>query len=116
MAGASCQTRLECRKSTGTRVYRFLYFSQLLKRPVCAGKIKDRLGKLTDIVFRLAEPYPDAVGIYLEHGWGKPTEFIPWEKVIRIEDDAIFVAPPPDGARSTRRSWTSPAGSWPTST
>jgi magnesium transporter len=82
----------------GIKSYRFLYVSELLKRPVCAGQIKDRLGKLTDIVFRLAEPYPEAVGIYLEHGWGKPTEFIPWEKVSRIEDDAIFVAPPPDGA------------------
>lgn len=85
-------------ETNGLKSYRFLYFSELLKRPVCAGKIKDRLGKLTDIVFKLSEPYPEAVGIYLEHGWGKPTEFIPWEKVQRIEDDAIFVAPPPDGA------------------
>lgn len=82
----------------GIKNYRFLYFSQLLKRPVCAGQIKNRLGKLTDIVFRLAEPYPEAVGIYLEYGWGKPTQFIPWDKVSRIEEDAIFVAPPPDGA------------------
>jgi len=77
--------------------FRFLYFSELQKRPVCAGKIKDRIGKLTDLVFRLAEPYPEAIGIYLEHGWGKPTEFIPWNRVIKIEDDAIFVQPPPDG-------------------
>ena len=27
----------------------------------------------------------------MEHGWGKPTTFIPWNKVLRIEDDAIFV-------------------------
>lgn len=80
--------------SSSLKDYQALYFSELLKRPVCAGKIKDRLGKLSDLVFRLAEPYPEAVGIYLEHGWGKPTEFIPWEKVLRIEDDAIFVAPP----------------------
>ncbi|HEX2973087.1 MAG TPA: CBS domain-containing protein [Tepidisphaeraceae bacterium] len=78
--------------------YRFLYFSELLRKPVCTGKIKDRIGKLTDIVFKLSEPYPEAVGIYLEFGWGKPTQFIPWDKVARIEDDAIFVAPPPDGA------------------
>src|SRR5512136_2866881 len=77
--------------------FRFLYFSELLKRPVCAGKIQDRLGKLTDLVFALKEPYPAVVGIYLEHGWGKPTEFIPWERVLRIEDDAIFVMAPPDG-------------------
>ncbi|HSB82155.1 MAG TPA: CBS domain-containing protein [Candidatus Methylomirabilis sp.] len=77
----------------GTGSFRFLYFSDLLKRPVCAGKIQDRRGKLTDLVFALKEPYPEAAGIYLEHGWGKPTEFVPWERVLRIEDDAIFVTP-----------------------
>jgi len=77
--------------------YQFLYFSELIKRPICAGKIKDRIGKLTDLVFSLTEPYPEAVGIYMEHGWGKPTEFVPWAKVIRIEDDAIFVQPPGNG-------------------
>jgi magnesium transporter len=73
--------------------YRFLYFSQLLERRVCAGKIKDKIGVLNDIVFRLSEAYPEAIGLYLEHGWGKPTEFIPWDKVVKIEDDAIFVQP-----------------------
>jgi CBS domain-containing protein len=77
--------------------YRFFYFSELIKRPICAGKIKDRIGKLTDLVFSLTEPYPEAVGIYIEHGWGRPTEFIPWAKVMRIEDDAIFVQPPGNG-------------------
>ncbi len=77
--------------------FRFLYFSELLKRPVCVGNIKNRLGKLEDIAFTLKEPYPEAVGLYIEHGWGKPTEFIPWDKVIRIEEDAFFVEPPPDG-------------------
>ncbi|MGA2517211.1 MAG: CBS domain-containing protein [Thermodesulfobacteriota bacterium] len=79
---------------SGPGSYQFLYFSELVKRPICAGKIKDRIGKLTDLVFSLTEPYPEAVGIYIEHGWGKPTEFIPWAKVMRIEDDAIFVQPP----------------------
>jgi CBS domain-containing protein/uncharacterized protein YrrD len=74
--------------------YRFHYFSDLLGRPVCAGKIKNRLGRLTDLVFRLSEPYPEAAGIYLDHGWGKPTEFIPWDRVIKIDDDAVFVQPP----------------------
>ncbi|HVP07118.1 MAG TPA: CBS domain-containing protein [Candidatus Acidoferrum sp.] len=78
--------------------YRFLFFSQLLERRVCAGKIKDKIGKLSDLVFKLSEAYPEAVGLYLEHGWGKPTEFIPWEKVVKIEDDAIFVQPPEGGA------------------
>ncbi|MGA2068614.1 MAG: CBS domain-containing protein [Thermoguttaceae bacterium] len=82
--------------SAGKDVH-FLHFSELLGRPVSAGKIKDRVGKLSDLVFRLAEPYPEAVGIYLEHGWGKPTEFIPWERVVKIDQDAIFVQPPPGG-------------------
>ena len=30
---------------------RFLHFSELLKRPVCAGSIRDRIGKLTDLVW-----------------------------------------------------------------
>ncbi len=77
--------------------FRFLYFSELLKRPICAGKINDRIGKLEDLAFALREPYPEAVGIYIEHGWGKPTEFVPWDKVIRIEEDAIFVEPSPEG-------------------
>jgi magnesium transporter len=74
--------------------YRFLFFSELLKRPVCAGKITNRLGKLTDLVFKLSEHFPECIGIYIEHGWGKPTEYIPWDKVVKIEDDAIFVQPP----------------------
>jgi CBS domain-containing protein len=77
--------------------FRFLYFSDLLHRPVCKGKIHDRIGHLDDLVFSLSELYPEAVGIYVEHGWGKPTEFVPWKKVLRIEDDAIFVQPPDEG-------------------
>lgn len=73
--------------------YRFLYFSELLKTPVCAGKIGDRIGKVSDLVFKLTEPYPEAVGITMEFGWGKPTQFIPWDRVVKIEDDAIFVKP-----------------------
>ena len=82
----------------GGRTYRVLHFSELLNRRVCAGKIKDRIGKLTDLVFHLVEHFPHVVGIYIEHGWGKPTEFVPWEKVTRIEDDAIFIQPADGGA------------------
>jgi CBS domain-containing protein/uncharacterized protein YrrD len=79
--------------------HQVIYFSELLKRPVCAGNIKDRLGKLADLVFALSDPYPQSVGIYIDEGWGsKPTQFIPWDKVIRIEEDAIFVQPPPEGS------------------
>jgi magnesium transporter len=78
----------------GVKDFQTFYFSALLKRRVCAGKIGNRLGRMTDLVFRLAEPYPEAVGLYLSHGWGNPSEFIPWPKVIKIDDDAIFVQPP----------------------
>ena len=81
----------------GIGSYRFIYFSELLKKPICIGKIGNRIGRLTDLVFAVAEPYPDAIGIYIEHGWGKPTTFIPWNRVLRIEDDAIFVQPPDEG-------------------
>ena len=84
--------------ATANGHYRLLYFTDLMKRPVCAGTVQQRLGRLTDIVFQLAEPYPEAIGLYLEHGWGKPTEMIPWDRVVKIDDDAIFVAPPPNGA------------------
>jgi magnesium transporter len=77
--------------------YQFFFFSELLKRPVCAGKINQRLGKLTDLVFQLSEPYPQAVGIFLSFGWGVPTQFVPWDRVIKIDDDAIFVQPPSEG-------------------
>lgn len=83
---------------TITGSYRFLYFSELMKRPVCAGKISDRIGKVTDLVFRLSEPYPEAVGIFMEYGWGKPTQFVPWDRLVKIEDDALFVKPAAGGA------------------
>jgi magnesium transporter len=81
----------------GIANFRFLYFTELIKRPICIGKIHDRLGKLTDLVFAIKEPYPEAAGIYLEFGWGKPTQFVPWSRVIKVEGDAIFVQPPDDG-------------------
>jgi len=79
--------------------YTTLWFSQLLGKPVCAGKIDNRLGKLTDLVLSLSDPYPESVGLYLEHGWGKPTEFIPWDRVVKVDEDAVFVQPPPEGGQ-----------------
>jgi magnesium transporter len=84
--------------STGSPVlphedYQLFYFTQLLKRRICADKFSRKVGKVTDLVFRLVEPFPDAVGIYVEHSMGRPNEFIPWEKVIKISDDAIFIRP-----------------------
>ena len=77
--------------------YQLLFFSELLGRRICAGKFNQKIGKLTDLVLRLAEPYPDAVGLYVEHSGGLPNEFIPWEKVVKIEDDAIFITPNENG-------------------
>jgi len=94
MAGTAADPRLL--NSMG-RDFQFLWFSELLKRPVCAGKINNRLGKLSDLVFQLTEPHPEAAGVFIEHGWGKPTEFIPWDRVIGIEQDAILVMPPETG-------------------
>jgi magnesium transporter len=72
--------------------YQLLYFSKLQGRPIRLDKTNKKNGRLTDLVFRLSEPYPEAVGIYIEHGKGYPSELIPWEKVVRIEE-AIFIQP-----------------------
>ena len=95
MAGTASDPRLV--NSVGRGDFQFFWFSELLKRPVCAGKIENRLGKLSDLVFQLTEPHPEAAGVYIEHGWGKPTEFIPWDRVIGIEPDALLVMPPETG-------------------
>ncbi len=84
-------------KPPGFEAFQFLYFSRLLKRRICLDKTNRKNGRLTDLVFRLSEPYPEAVGIYIEHGKGHPTELIPWEKVARIEDEAIFITPSETG-------------------
>ncbi len=78
---------------SGTKEFRFLYFTQILKLPVCAGKIRNKIGKVTDLVFSLNETFPEAVGIFVGPRWGNPNQFIPWDKVLKIEEDAVFVAP-----------------------
>ncbi len=80
----------------GAEPFQFLYFSKLLGRRIRRDKTNQKNGCVTDLVFRLSEPYPEAVGIYIEHGKGYPSELIPWERVVRIEDDAIFITPTPD--------------------
>ena len=84
-------------KPAGFEAFQLLYFSRLLNRRICLDKTNRKNGRLTDLVFRLSEPYPEAVGIYIEHGKGHPTELIPWEKVARIEDEAIFITPSETG-------------------
>lgn len=82
----------------GFEGFQLLYFSKLLDRRILRDRTNQKNGRLTDLVFRLSEPYPEAVGVYIEHGKGRPTELIPWEKVVRIEDEAIFVTPTETGA------------------
>jgi CBS domain-containing protein/sporulation protein YlmC with PRC-barrel domain len=77
----------------GYEGYQLLCFSELLNRRVRIDKTNQKNGRLTDLVFRLSEPYPEVVGIYIEHGKGYPSELIPWEKVARLEEEAIFIAP-----------------------
>jgi CBS domain-containing protein/uncharacterized protein YrrD len=77
--------------------YQAFFFSDVLDRPVCEIRRAFKIGKLTDLVFRMSEPYPEAVGIYIDHGWGKPSELIPFNRVIRIEKDSIFVLAPEQG-------------------
>ena len=74
-----------------------LFFSQLLKLPVYVGTTRKRQGKLTDLVFKLTETYPEAVGIYVEHRFGEPTELIPWNRVTNVKDNAISILPPETG-------------------
>jgi len=84
-------------KPAGFEAFQFLYFSKLLNRRIRHDKSNEKNGRLTDLVFRLSEPYPEVVGIYIEHSQGRPSEFIPWEKVMRIEDEAIFITPSETG-------------------
>lgn len=77
--------------------FKLLYFSELLNRRILLEQTNNRNGRLTDLVFRLSEPCPEPVGIYIEHGRGYPSELVPWDKVVRIEPQAIFITSNPAG-------------------
>ena len=76
---------------------RIMYFSRLFKKPVHVSGEGKRLGKVADIVFVLEEPAPRAVGVYLEHGWGEPDEFVPWDRVVDLFRAGILVKAPDVG-------------------
>lgn len=78
--------------------FRFHYFSELFERRVQTSGGK-KTGRVDDIVFALREPYPEAIGLYLDHGVGQGTEFIPWKSVLRIDPKAIVIVPPLQGDR-----------------
>jgi CBS domain-containing protein/sporulation protein YlmC with PRC-barrel domain len=75
---------------------RTLYFSKIFKKPVYISG-GPRLGKVSDIVFTLEEPAPRAVGVYLDHGWGVPDEFIPWDRVVDLFQAGMVVKAPEKG-------------------
>jgi hypothetical protein len=77
----------------------FVFFTDLLDRRVAVSRPELKIGALSDLAFRLAEPYPEAMGILTSPGWGKPNEFVPWTRVIRTDREAIIVSPPDSGDR-----------------
>jgi magnesium transporter len=76
---------------------RTIYFSRLFKKPVHVSGGGNRLGKVSDIVFALEEPAPRAIGVYLNHGWGNPDEFIPWDRVVDLFKAGMVVKAPEQG-------------------
>ena len=76
---------------------RILYFSKIFKTPVHVSGGGKRLGKVSDIVFALEEAAPRAVGVYLNHGWGKDDEFIPWDRVVDMFGAGMVVKAPESG-------------------
>jgi CBS domain-containing protein len=80
-----------------TQVPTGLYFSRVFRKPVRIEGTRRKLGPASDIVFALAEPFPRAVGIFIDHGWGVPTEFVPWDKVVSLSDQGVMVKAPETG-------------------
>lgn len=76
---------------------RAFYFSRLFKKPVHVSGGGKHLGRINDVVFTLGETTPRAVGIHIDHGWGKPDEFVPWDQVVDIFGAGIVVKRPEGG-------------------
>ena len=84
----------------GIGSFRFLYFSELMKRPVCAGKIQDRLGKVDRPGLRPQGALPRGRRASTSSTAGaSPPSSSPGTGCCAIEDDAIFVQPPEQGER-----------------
>lgn len=79
--------------------YQLHFVSALLDRAVSVSRPDLKIGKLEDLVFKLAEPYPEAVGLVVAHKHGLPNEFVPWERVSRIDPQAVVIMPPENGDR-----------------
>ncbi len=76
---------------------RMFYFSRIFKKPVHVSGGGKRLGRVSDIVFALEAGAPRAVGVYLNHGWGNPDEFIPWDRVVDFFRAGLVVKAPEQG-------------------
>jgi CBS domain-containing protein len=74
-----------------------IYFSRIFRKPVRIEGTKRKLGPASDIVFALAEPFPRAVGIFIDHGWGVPNEFVPWDRVVDLSEKGPTVKAPESG-------------------
>ncbi len=84
------------REVGNTPDYRFYFLSELLRRPVDAGPGAGRFGRIKDLVVKIATPYPAVVGLLIDHGWGRPHEFLPWEHVGRLSPESLEIALPED--------------------
>jgi CBS domain-containing protein/sporulation protein YlmC with PRC-barrel domain len=79
--------------------YQLHFFSALLDRPVAVSRPDLKIGTLDDLVFKVAEPFPEAVGLVVGHRRGLPNEFVPWERVIRVDPQAVVILPPDNADR-----------------
>ena len=74
--------------------YQLHFFSAMLNRAVAVSRPDLKIGTLDDLVFKVAEPFPEAVGLVVAHRRGLPNEFVPWDRVIRIDPQAVVIMPP----------------------
>ncbi len=79
-------------------LFTFHFFSELFHRRLRTTTGR-KVGRIDDIVFAMREPYPEAIGIVVEHGIGEEAELIPWAHVRSIGPKVVEVAPPESGDR-----------------
>jgi len=79
--------------------HQLMFYTDLHKRRVVAGAFSKKVGKLIELVCKLGDSYPEAVGIIVASGGGYPNQFVPWSQVVKVDEDAIFIQPRPDGSR-----------------
>lgn len=80
--------------------FTFHYFSRLFRRRIRTTDGR-KVGRVDDIVFELKDPYPEAIGIYVDHGIGSEPELVPWSHVRSIGPRVVEVTPP-EGASFPR--------------